>query len=107
MPLLADAARRDANLLRVAAALAANVNVGRPFAQALLAFLVHTRLPTLQQPASPARARSWHGIQADAAHQTSQLSACGGQHRPACLMACQGLPQAGVTVALGVCRRAR
>ena len=54
MPLLADAAQRDPHLLRVAAALAANVNVGRPFAQALLAFLVNKRLPTLQQPASKA-----------------------------------------------------
>ena len=55
MPLLAEAAQHDARLLRMAAALATNANVGRPFAQALLAFLVDKRLLTLQQPSSPAR----------------------------------------------------
>jgi len=55
MPLLAEAALADARLLRLAAALAASPNAGRPFAQALLAFLVDTRLPTLRDAASPAR----------------------------------------------------
>lgn len=55
MPMLAEAAQHDARLLRMAAALAINGNVGRPFSQALLAFLVDKRLPTLQLPSSSAR----------------------------------------------------
>ena len=46
---------QDPQLLRVAAALLNHANAARPFADSLLAFLVHRQLHSLAMPRTPVR----------------------------------------------------